>query len=142
VKVWVLCLVQEPFSVAPCQTLIARFAPNQSLYEITEECLPRILQVRSAVAGSVIVELAVMPPAWLTTFPLLERDRLVALLQESSAPLFGEMVPYAITLVYPAPEAAVRVGPSSCEQARSLLSTAPAPSQLSAVGPSLGSSSD
>ena len=82
-----------------------------------------------------------MPPAWLTTFPLLERDRLVALLQESSAPLFGEMVPYAITLVYPAPEAAVRVGPSSCEQARSLLSTAPAPSQLSAVGPSLGSSS-
>ena len=67
-----------------------------------------------------------MPPAWLTTFPLLERDRLVALLQESSAPLFGEMVPYAITLVYPAPEAAVRVGPSPCVQARSLLSTAPA----------------
>ena len=62
-----------------------------------------------------------MPPAWLTTFPLLERDRLLALLQESSAPLFGEMVPYAITLVYPAPEAAVRVGPmdptpSPCEQ--------------------------
>ena len=68
-KVWVLCLVQEPFSVAPCQTLIARFAPNQSLYEITDERSPRIPQVRSAVAGSVIVELAVMPPAWLTTFP-------------------------------------------------------------------------
>jgi tRNA-binding EMAP/Myf-like protein len=30
-KVWALCLVQGPFSVAPCQTLSLRFASNNSL---------------------------------------------------------------------------------------------------------------
>ena len=31
-KVWALCLVQAPFSVAPCQTLIVRFAIFSPLY--------------------------------------------------------------------------------------------------------------
>jgi hypothetical protein len=32
-KVWAMCLVQGPFSVAPCQTLIDRFATFSPLYD-------------------------------------------------------------------------------------------------------------
>ena len=66
------------------------------------------------VPGSVVVELAVMPPVWLTVFPALERARLVAVLQEGAAPLFGELA-YDVAVVYPVQQPPVR-GPHSHPQ--------------------------